>query len=124
MKRRDILKTIPAAVAVGAAPVAALGIGVEQSRIIELFRRHQTLTDEANEFFLTSAEVAGDDEDEIMDRLFYDEIFRISDEIMTTPCKTPADFAAKVIVATGRGGIIPDWDEGVLFIEARALVAP
>jgi len=124
MNRRAVLKALPAAVAVAAAPVAAHGIGVERSRIIELFRRHQTLTDEANEFFLSSTELDGDDSDEIMDRLFYDEIFRISDEIMATPCQTPADFAAKVIVATCRGGIIPDWDEGDLFIEARALVAP
>lgn len=122
MNRRAVLKTLSAAVAACAAPAAALGSEVEQSRIIELFRRHQKLVDAAENHPMTKEEIESPDCDTVMDRLFYDEIYRIEDEMLTTPCKTPADFAAKVIVATSRGGLIPDWDEGVLFIEARALI--
>lgn len=71
---------------------------------------------------MTKEELESADCDKVMDRLFYDEIFRIEDEMMSTPCQTPGDFAAKVIVETSRGGIIPNWDEGALFIEARALI--
>lgn len=119
MKRRQLLKLAPAALAAGAVPALA----VEESRIIVLFRRHQELVDQAEAYDSGTAISDNGDADEIMDRLFYNEIFQIKDEIMATPCQTPREFAAKVIVATCRGEVIPDWDEGELFKEARALVA-
>ncbi|MDQ7262278.1 hypothetical protein NM680_10780 [Paracoccus sp. PS-1] len=119
MKRRQLLKLAPVALAAGAVPALA----VEESRIIVLFRRHQELVDQAEAYDSGTAISDNEDADEIMDRLFYNEIFQIRDEIMATPCQTPRDFAAKVIVATCRGAVIPDWDAGDLFKEARALVA-
>lgn len=104
-------------------PTAPVVAGPQaEGRIIELFRRHQKLIDAAERHPWTKEELENADCDKILDQLFYDEINRIESEMMATPCNTPADFAAKVIVATSRGGIIPDWDEGDLFIEARALI--
>lgn len=88
-----------------------------------MFRRHQVLVDAAEAYLKGGVVVDDPKTDEIMDRLFYDEIFQIEDEMVAIPCKTPADFAAKVIVQTSRGGICPNWDSGELFVEARALVA-
>ena len=123
MKRRGLLQLAPAALAATAVPATALCIAVEESCILELFRRHEKLVDEAEAYPFTKEDLESPDFDTILDRLFYHEIFRIEDEMMALPSKPPADFAAKMIVATSRGRVFPDWDEGDIYKEARALVA-
>ena len=117
MKRRALLKFFPA-VAVLPAVAAAQGIGSNDTPILRLFREHQEVIDAATNY-TTSA--TGKDEDEEMDRLFYQRANQIEGEMMALPCTCAADFAAKVIVDTVKGGLFSDWETGALWVEARAL---
>ena len=95
---------------------------IEETRIITLFRRRQALIDHADAY--GNGTTIPDDEhaDEIMVRLFYNGIYSIEEEMMVTPCKPPGEFAAKMIVDTSRGRAFPDWEEGAIWIKARALI--
>lgn len=86
--------------------------------ILRLFRQFQEIS-AAAEAHVTDA--TGPAEDEEMDRLFWDRAFRIKDELMALPSTCAADFAAKVIVDTCRGGLFSDWETGALWEEARTL---
>lgn len=122
MNRRHLLKVLPAVAAAGVAPALAMSGEATQSRIIALFHRHQALVDEALAFGQDSTILDGNDADEILDRLFWNEIWAIEDEMMAIPSRDARDFAAKVIVETARGQVIPDFDQSELFAEARALI--
>ncbi|RJL22197.1 hypothetical protein [Paracoccus siganidrum] len=121
MNRRKLMKLAPVALAAGAVPAAGMSGEVPESRIIALFHRHQALVDEALAFGQDSTILDGADADEILDRMFWNEIEQIEDEMMAIPSQDARDFAAKVIVETARGQIIPDFDQSELFAEARAL---
>ncbi len=54
------------------------------------------------------------------DRL-YDRMSAIEAEMMALSSASAADFAAKTICDTDRGGLFSDWETGALWIEARAL---
>ncbi|SEO13225.1 hypothetical protein SAMN04489859_10378 [Paracoccus alcaliphilus] len=126
MNRRALLKAIPAVAAAGVVPAVTLSGEVlppeDETRIIALFRRHQELVDQAAAYGNETLILDAPDAEEIMDRLFYNEIFAIEEKMMSIPCKTPGDFAAKMIVATSRGEVSSDWEEGEIWAEARALV--
>lgn len=103
MKRHDILQ--------GGASATA------DTPILRLFRQHRAIIDAATRH----AQVSIDVEDEEMERLFYRHSDRIEAEMMALPCTCAADFAAKVIVDTNRGGVFSDWETGAIWQEARAL---
>lgn len=119
MNRRRILKGLPAAIAVGASPAAALGIGVPaETPVAKLFREWQVVTKqsaEASERLAPEAEV-----DAIVNLQT-----KIEDKIAATPAQTVLDFAMKVY-ARSTGGVVPlpTLDEMPEFwAEARAFVA-
>lgn len=85
-----------------------------ETPVMALYRQYAAITEEA------VGHPSIDDEE--LDRLFYNRRDEIEDRMMTTPCRTPADFAAKAIVASANGGVIQDWENGPIWVEARALV--
>ena len=85
-----------------------------ESLILHLYSEYERITKEAE------AHPSMDDEE--LDRLFYNRRDKVEDCLMALPCQTPADFAAKVVVATARGGVLPDWERGPIWIEARNLI--
>lgn len=86
----------------------------ETSEIVSLYHQYMAITDEA------AVHPSLDDEE--LDRLFYDRRDVIEDRMMALPCRTPGDFAAKMIVASCRGEVFPDWDKGKIWVEARSLI--
>lgn len=116
--RRNILRAAPAAgmaaMLSGALPAEAKA----ETPIIALYRRYRAITDAADDYKPDDLSVT----DEEMDQLFYNERDDIERELMAHPCETPADFAAKMIVATRDGGVYVDWYKGDIWAEARALV--
>ncbi|WEF23412.1 hypothetical protein [Paracoccus sp. S3-43] len=57
-------------------------------------------------------------------RAFADRLAEIRREIVATPTTCAADFAAKLIVDTSYGEILPDWnDSESIWAEARALTS-
>ena len=109
--RRALLKAAPALALVGAGTAAA---SQADSPIMTLMRRYMELTQ--------AADVHPSMDDDEMELLFYQERDRIEDEMMALPSVTAADFAAKAIVATCRGGLCLDWKKDPLWVEARALI--
>jgi hypothetical protein len=87
---------------------------VAETPVIALYRQYAAITDEAE------AHPSIDDDE--LDRLFYNRRDEIEDRMMALPCQTPADFAAKSIIAHCHGGVVPDWETNPIWIEARALV--
>lgn len=87
------------------------------SPIVELFHRERALVKAAEE----AVKAEEDMTDEDLDRRFYDEIFRLDEQIEALPAVTAADFAAKVIVATAQGGVYAAWESDPLWNEARRL---
>ncbi len=85
-----------------------------ETPIMALYRQHVEITKEAMDH-------PSIDDDEL-DRLFYNRRDEIEDRMMALPCQTPADFAAKSIIAHCHGGVVPDWETNPIWIEARALV--
>lgn len=114
MNRRSFLVAAPAIAA--ASPVVAF-CDPTTSPIMRLFRDYQRLIEAGN----THA-CADDNELDELDRLFFNEAFRIEAQMMALPCTCAADFAAKVIAGTSRGYLISEWNTGDLWREARALV--
>lgn len=88
-----------------------------ETPILALFRRHQELTDAADAYKPDDPDVS----DEEVDALFYNERDRIEDELLALPCTGPGDFAAKMIVASCRGGIDLNWERHPIWAEARTL---
>ncbi len=86
-----------------------------KTEILRLFSRHQALTDQADKHIETG------DQDEDGQR-FASEIADLEEKMMALPSTCAADFAAKAIAVSGRGQIVPNWDQDPLWIEARALV--
>lgn len=116
--RRALLVAAPAALAAPALAVPAAA--ATDTLILRLSRRYWSLMDAA-ETHVTDA--TGLAEDEELDRLFWNEADEISRRIDSLPCTCAADFAAKAIIATAKGGVCLDWNTDPLWIEARALVA-
>ena len=100
--------TLPAA--------ATLARDQGESRILALFREHQALVD-AGEAHVCLEE----DMDSELDRLFFNRASKIEDEMMTLPSTSAADFAAKLVVATGDGGCDLDARTHPLWREVREL---
>lgn len=117
MKRRDFLTAAPAVALAAAVPGAAEAQG--DTPIVRLYRRHMAIWDAAEAYTPYHKGKAGDEE---MALLFVNEANELEDRMMAMPCTCAADFAAKMIAATARGGIQLDWDTDPLWIEARALI--
>ncbi len=122
MKRREFLKNtalasaaaLPASSALAAAEASLQG----DTPILRLFHKHQALTNDAEQYIIDHPE--GDDEE--LEQLFYQQIGAIEAEMMALPSTCAADFAAKTIVDTAKGGCFSEWETGRLWHEARALV--
>ncbi len=80
------------------------------SPILSLFREHERLRIRHN-----------DEEDSEAEDLIFEEMQAVERHMMALPSLTAADFAAKVICDTCRGGLFSDWKTGALWVEARAL---
>jgi hypothetical protein len=116
MPRRAFIKAIPAAGAALALPATAQS--EIETPILKLFREYSDFMDAG----MTHVPVAtGKGEDEEIERLFYSKFDRIKADMMALPCTCAADFAAKVIVDTCRGGLFSDWETGGIWAEAREL---
>ena len=88
--------------------------------ILRLFREHRELIEAASRHVYVEGNPS-EGEDAQLDRLFYNRANDINEEMMALPCTCAADFAAKTIVHTGRGGVFEEWETGKLWQEARAL---
>ena len=112
--RRGILKAIPLA-AVGIATASQAEQQSAETPILKLFHEHQALIDQMERY-------DGEDmSDEYIDRRFHNPAKRLEAEMMAIPCTCAADFAAKIIVDTSRGGLFSDWETGEIWAEAREL---
>lgn len=89
------------------------------SRILELFHQFCETRDRANRHVPTAT---GKAEDEEMELLFWMRCDLLETQIKAEPCTTAAEFAAKMIIETDHGSLIPDWEEHPIWQEARALV--
>lgn len=89
---------------------------VGDTPITRLFWQYRALLDAAARF------PQCDDEDAILERLYFKTADGIADEMMSLPCETPADFAAKLIVDTNNGGLFSSWESGAIWAQARSLV--
>lgn len=87
--------------------------------ILRLFREHEAIIKAASNHVST---LKGKAEDREFERLFFDRANAIEEEMMAEPCTCAADFAAKMIVDSCRGGSYSDWETGPIWQEARALV--
>jgi hypothetical protein len=116
--RRALLQAIPVAgLAAVSVPAMAAAETVE-TPILALFRQHCTNEDSA----AAHASVAtGRDQDDDLDRHFYERSVELREQIMALPCTCAADFAAKLLVDTGNGCMFSQWETGAIWAEARAL---
>ena len=80
---------------------------------MRLFYRHQQLREQ----FARACDL----DDEAAEDAIFDRMVAVENEMMALPSISAADFAAKVIVDTSRGGLFSDWETGALWIEAREL---
>ena len=113
--RRTALKAAPAVALTAAVPVVASSDG--GSEIIRLFWEEQHLIEQADEAMQNGLR----DEAEINAR-FYDRIFEINDLMECIPSTSAADFAAKAVSFTARGGNCLSWESDPFWIEARVLL--
>lgn len=113
--RRSLLIAAPAA---GVALVAGQAVAGE-SEIIRLYRRIEELSAAAMSH---NSATEGRALDEELDALFYAERDRPEEQMMAIPSTSAADFAAKAIIGTGKGGFCEPWETGALWVEARALI--
>ena len=116
MDRRSFMAAAPALALVGAGTAEA---ATRETPILRLFREYEAITEAAGVHVCSGT---GKDEDEELERLFYRERDQIEGEMMALPCTCAADFAAKVIVDTCKGGLYSNWETGAIWIEARALI--
>lgn len=115
MKRRDF---ISAAVAAAASPGLAFQASDADTPILKLLHQIEEISEKAHNY---RTGLTGQDEDDELDRLFYNRRNRLEAEMMAQPCTCAADFAAKVIVDTVRGDFFSDWKTGALWQETRDL---
>lgn len=111
MNRRQVI-------AVCAATLVPVAEAAAQMPIMALYRRYCILTVAADQHVCTTP-----DPDEELQQLFFADRDQIEDQIMALPCVSAADFAAKMIVDSCRGDLCSDWQNGSIWIEARALTA-
>lgn len=112
MDRRTFIAAAPASVATMAQA------DQQDTEILRLFREHQAIQSAASNHVCTET---GKNEDAELDRLFYDKAHLIANKMLALPSTCAADFAAKTVVETCCGGLLPDWETSPLWIEARAL---
>lgn len=121
INRRSLMTAALAApvVAVGAAaPVVAVE---SETPVMALFREWKRIDARAKAYTYNPAD--GGNEDEVLDRLFYNDRDAVEDRMMDTPSRTAQDMAAKMVIAHCFGDLsCLDWD-GRFWAEARALVA-
>lgn len=87
--------------------------------ILELFRQHQAIIGAAQTYQTTAT---GKAEDEELELLFYQHSSKIEEEMMAQPSTCAADFAAKAIVDSCKGGLLSDWETSAFWKEARQLI--
>jgi hypothetical protein len=108
--RRALLKAVPGLALVGAGPVDA-----SATPVMVLFRKHQEIT--------AAATAWPNDDNEELERLFYQKRDRLEDEMMALPTLTAQDMAAKMIVAHAYGDhSCLSYSKEPVWREARALV--
>lgn len=90
------------------------------SDILTLYHRHEALCLEASTY---QTGLRGEAEDRELDRLFFNEADECAAKMMSLPSQSPADFAAKLVVDSCQGDHFSDWETGVLWREARNLIA-
>ncbi|WP_191569053.1 hypothetical protein [Paracoccus yeei] len=113
MKRRAILKAIPAALVAGTVPAAALGQHGE-TPVAAAFRDWSRQRD-----LWRRVVQQGDEDDEVE----YAKMVAMEEKMMALPSQTAKDMAIKMVVGHGFGEqSCLDYD-GIVWAEARALVA-
>lgn len=89
---------------------------VKDTPILTLYREYRRISEAAARHVCIT-----DNPDEELERLFWRERDGIEEVMVSLPSTCAADFAAKMIVETDRAAIVQDWEEGRMWIEARAL---
>lgn len=117
-KLEAAMRLLKSAPAVDMADCPPLPAAAGESDIIRLYCRFKEISAAAEAYDGEGIE----DIDAQLDRLFYNERDRVENALMALPCKTPADFAVKVIVATCKGQVLADWNTGPIWAEARDLI--
>lgn len=119
--RRSFMASLPfAGAAVGTPALAQADNG--DTPILRLFHKHQAIVAGIDYYVANGlARSSGKDEEEELYRLFYQYSDKLEEEIMTLPSTCAADFAAKMIIDTVKGGLVADWETGAIWQEARAL---
>lgn len=115
MNRRLFLSMPSVALVTCTTPAAAID---GETEILRLFREHEAILDAAGKH---DCAATGKDEAAELELLFYQHSDKIEAEMMALPCTCAADFAAKMIVDTVRGGTFSDWEKGAIWQEARTL---
>jgi len=75
-------------------------VSADDTPILRLFRTCQEIRQQGFDYVVPP----GRNEDAELERLFWRPKDELEDAIMAAECRTPADFAAKLIVDTGWGG--------------------
>lgn len=112
--RRQLLVGATLAGTIATMPMAATAEPEGDTRIVKLYREHRDI--------LARGTVYPSDDDDELERLFWNEANAIEAEMMALPCTCAADFAAKMVIATSEGGVMIDWETDPLWIEARRLI--
>jgi hypothetical protein len=116
--RRALFQAIPVAGLAAMSVPAMAAAETDETPVLALFRQHCAVEAAA----AAHASVAtGRDQDDELDRRFYERSAELREQIMALPCTCAADFAAKLLVDTGNGCGFSDWETGAIWAEARAL---
>jgi hypothetical protein len=116
LSRRALLSALPASgLALAVTPPAEAE--EQESEILHMFRRHQSILEKAR---LHTFQAIYADEDQELEQLFYRHTDRLEADMIALPSRSAADMAAKFLVATNGGECILSVADPV-FAEARRL---
>lgn len=117
MKRRSLLKALPAALAVGAAP--AIAAVAEETPVQRAYKAWEAARIDWEQ--TANADLLSDDEE----TAWCHRVYKLADDVLDQPSTGPLDFVYKLMAHTFYGdhevGNCPRGEE--LWAEARALVA-
>lgn len=119
--RRNILAAPLLAAMAGSYAEGARAAVPAETPVMALFREWKRIDARAKAYTYDPAD--GDNEDVVLDHLFYNDRDAVEDRMMAEQSQTAQDMAAKMVVAHCFGELsCLDWD-GRFWAEARALVA-